>query len=492
MAVSVATPLRLGGERRSGTRAIDVVSPIDGGVVGRVALASASEFEEALERAHRAFGPLAQASPLARRKALEEAANALESRSAEIARTICEEAGKPIALAKTEVDRALATLRAAAEEAVRAPWGEVVPLETSRAGVGRRGQVRRFPRGVVAAITPFNFPLNLACHKVAPALACGCPVVLKPSERTPLTGHILGDAVALGLEAASLPPDAAHVLPALPADSGPLVQDPRVAVVSFTGGAATGWKLKEKASAKQVLLELGGDASAIVWSDADLAYAARKCAHAAFAYAGQICISLQHIFIQESVYERFLARFLEETRALGVGDPRDPKTIVGPLIDDAAVERVEAWIEEARARGARVLLEGPRRGRVIPPVVIERVPPDTKLGSEEAFGPVVTVEPVPRFEEALARASRSRYGLQAGLFTRDVRRIEAAFERLEVGTLVVGDAPNWRVDTMPYGGVKASGFGREGLRYAIEAFTEPRLLVLTPEEKPDLDAGGTP
>jgi acyl-CoA reductase-like NAD-dependent aldehyde dehydrogenase len=347
--------------------------------------------------------------------------------------------------------------------------------------------VRRFPRGVVAAITPFNFPLNLACHKVAPAIACGCPVLLKPSERTPLTGHLLGDVIAQGLEAAGFPADACSVLPALGPDSTPLVQDPRVAVVSFTGGASTGWKLKERAPAKQVLLELGGDASAIVWGDADLRHAAKRSALSGFAYAGQICISLQHLFIQESVYERFLALFLEETKALKVGDPRDPETIVGPLIDDAAAARVEAWIDEAKARGAKARLEGARQGRTIPPVVLERVPRDTKLGSEEVFGPVVTVEPVRSFEDALARAGASRYGLQAGLFTRDVRRIEHAFERLEVGTLVVGDAPSFRVDTMPYGGVKASGFGREGLRYAIEAFTEPRLLVLAPDDKADLD-----
>ncbi|MBI3724870.1 aldehyde dehydrogenase family protein [bacterium] len=284
-------------------------------------------------------------TPLARGKALEVAAHALEKRADEAARRICEEAGKPITLARAEVDRALATLRASAEEATRAPWGEVVPMESAPQGIGRRAQLRRFPRGVVAAITPFNFPLNLACHKVAPAIACGCPVVLKPSERTPLIAHVLGDAIAEGLEAASLPLDSSHVVPALPQDSSPLVESARVAVVSFTGGAQTGWKLREKAARKQVLLELGGDAAAIVWSDADLAHAARKCANSAFAYAGQSCISLQRLLVHASVYERFKEAFLAETRALRTGDPRDPAVVSGPLIDDAAADRVESWIE---------------------------------------------------------------------------------------------------------------------------------------------------
>src|SRR5581483_2386932 len=259
---------------------------------------------------------------LARRKALDVAAAALERRADEAARRICEEAGKPITYARGEVDRALVTLRASGEEAVRAPWGEVVPLEVAPNGLGRRGHVRRAPRGVVAAITPFNFPLNLACHKVGPAIAAGCPVVLKPSERTPLSGHLLGDVIAEGLEAAKLPLDAMHVLPALPADAGPLLDDPRVAVVTFTGGVATGWKIRERAGKKQVLLELGGDAAAIVWSDADVASVAKKCATSAFAYAGQVCIKLQRIYVHERVAPAFEEALLRETRALPVGDPR--------------------------------------------------------------------------------------------------------------------------------------------------------------------------
>jgi acyl-CoA reductase-like NAD-dependent aldehyde dehydrogenase len=488
MPTVAATPLRLGAERRATARSIDVVSPIDGGHVGRVALGSAREIDEALARAHTVAPGFGRSSPLARRKALDAAAAALEARADEAARQICEEAGKPITFARAEVDRALVTLRASGEEAVRAPWGELVPLESAPAGVGRRGQVRRFPRGVVAAITPFNFPLNLACHKVGPAIACGAPVVLKPSERTPLSGHLLGDVIAQGLAEAGLPADAMHVLPALPADSGALVTDPRVAVVSFTGGAATGWKLRELAATKQVQLELGGDAAAIVWGDTDLAVAAKKCALAAFAYAGQVCIKLQRIFVQESVAARFRELLVAESRALVVGDARDPAVVVGPLIDDASATRVLAWIEEAKKKGARALLEGARDGRVIPPVILEGVSRDTKLGCDEVFGPVLTFEVVGGFEQALERVNASRFGLQATLFTRDARRIEAAFERLEVGALIVNDAPSWRVDTMPYGGVKGSGFGREGIRYAIEAFTEPRLLVIAPDPGKDLDS----
>ncbi len=484
---AVATPLRLGAERRSTQKNLDVLSPIDGGVVGRVALGSPREVEEALARAHAVRTAFARSSPLARRHALDVAAQALERRADEAARRICEEAGKPITYARAEVDRAIVTLRTSGEEAVRAPWGEVVPLEISPNGVGRRGQVRRHPRGVVAAITPFNFPLNLACHKLGPAFAAGCPVVLKPSERTPLSAHLLGDVLSEGLEAAKLPLDALHVLPALPQDSGPLVDDARVAVVSFTGGAATGWKIRERAAKKQVLLELGGDAAGIVWSDADIAATAKKCALSAFAYAGQVCIKLQRILVHEKVFAPFQAALLAETLALKVGDPRDPATVVGPLIDDASADRVATWVEEARARGARVLHMGERHGRLMAPVVLSGAPRDVKVSCEEIFGPVLLVDSVTRFEEALERVNASRFGLQASLFTRDVRRIEAAYERLVVGALVVNDAPSWRVDSMPYGGVKDSGFGREGVRYAIEELTEPRLLVLAPDETADLD-----
>lgn len=483
----VATPLRLGAERRPTTRNLDVLSPIDGGIVGRVSLGSAKEVEEALVRAYAVRVPFGRSSPLARRKALDAAAAALEKRADEAARRICEEAGKPITFARAEVDRALVTLRASGEEAARAPWGEVVPLEVSPNGAGRRGEVRRFPRGVVAAITPFNFPLNLACHKLGPAIAAGCPVVLKPSERTPLSGHLLGDVLMEGLEAAKLPVDALHVLPALPADAGPLVDDPRVAVISFTGGVATGWKLRERAGRKHVLLELGGDAAAIIWGDTDVGVAAKKCASSAFAYAGQVCIRLQRIYVHDKVAPAFEEALLAETRALKVGDPRDPATIVGPLIDDAAADRVQAWLDEAKARGAKVLLQGTRQGRLLAPTVLTSVPRDVKVSCEEIFGPVLVIERVRRFEEALERINASRFGLQSALFTRDVRRIEAAFERLEVGGLIVNDAPSWRVDTMPYGGVKDSGYGREGIRYTIQELTEPRLLVLAPDEAADLD-----
>lgn len=484
---AVATPLRFGAERRSTQRSLDVLSPIDGGIVGRVALGNAKEIGEAVGRAFEARTPLARASAVARRRALDVAAAALERRADEAARRICEEAGKPITFARAEVDRALVTLRSSAEEAVRAPWGEVVPLEVSSNGTGRRGHVRRFPRGVVAAITPFNFPLNLACHKVGPALAAGCPVVLKPSERTPLSGHLLGDVILEGLEAAKLPLDAMHVLPALPADAGPLLDDPRVAVVSFTGGVATGWKLRERAGKKHVLLELGGDAASIVWSDSDVAATAKKCALSAFAYAGQVCIKLQRIYVSDRCAAAFEEALVAESRALTVGDPRDAATVVGPLIDDAAADRVQSWIDEARARGAKALLEGKRQGRVITPTILTNAPRDVKVSCEEIFGPVLLVDRVGSFEEALDRVNASRFGLQASLFTRDVRRIEAAFERLEVGGLIVNDAPSWRVDTMPYGGIKDSGFGREGVRYAIEEFTEPRLLALAPDDAADLN-----
>ncbi|HZV03319.1 MAG TPA: aldehyde dehydrogenase family protein, partial [Planctomycetota bacterium] len=302
-----------------------------------------------------------------------------------------------------------------------------------------------------------------------------------------LSGHLLGDVLSLGLEAAKLSQDVLHVLPALPADAGPLLDDPRVAVVSFTGGASTGWKMRERAARKQVLLELGGDAAGIVWGDADLDAAAKKCATSAFAYAGQVCIKLQRLYVHEKVAERFIEALLRETRALPVGDPRDPKTVVGPLIDDASADRVTSWIDEAVKGGAKPLLSGPRQDRILHPTILTNAPKDAKVSCEEIFGPVLLLERVSRFEDALDRVNASRYGLQACVFTRDVRRIEAAFERLEVGGLLVNDPPSWRVDTMPYGGSKASGAGREGVRWAIEDMTEPRLMVLAPDEAPDLD-----
>jgi acyl-CoA reductase-like NAD-dependent aldehyde dehydrogenase len=323
---------------------------------------------------------------------------------------------------------------------------------------------------------------------VAPAIACGCPVVAKPSERTPLTAHLLGDAISHGLAQVDLPADAISILPALPPEAGPLVDDERVKVLSVTGGAATGWKLKERASKKQVILELGGDGAVIVWGDAEVDAAVSKCALASFAYAGQVCISVQRIYVDARAYPAFRDRFLAAARAFERGDPRDPNVVIGPMIDDAAAERIDQWVEEAIGAGARLLLREPRKGRMMGPIVLESVPPSCKLGCEEAFGPVVYLEPVEHFDEALARVNASPYGLQAGLFTDGLARVEAAFERLEVGALIVNDTPMWRIDSMPYGGVKESGFGREGIRYAIEAYTEPRLMVIAPGEgSPDLD-----
>lgn len=487
-AVDTPIPLRIGAERRTSDRTHEVRAPWDGALVARVALASPADLTLAIERAEKAGRTLATASAHQRRAALDHAAAWLGERAELVAKTIVAEAGKPIRFARGEVDRALLTIRTAAEEAVRL-GGEVVPLEAGPSGAGRRGLVRRFPRGVVGAISPFNFPINLLAHKVAPAIACGCPVVAKPSEKTPLAGHLLGDAIAHGLAKAGLPEDALSVLPALPRDASPLIDDPRVKVLSFTGGATVGWRLKERAAKKQVQLELGGDGAVIVWGDTDLEAAAKKCALAAFAYAGQVCISVQRVYVQEKAYPAFRERFLAAAKALKMGDPADPDVVIGPLIDDASGERVDAWVDEALAAGARSLLRSPRNGRMLGPVVLESVPPTTKLGCEEVFGPVVYLEPVATFEEALARVNRSPWGLQAGLFTRGLRRVEAAFERLEVGGLIVNDTPMWRIDPMPYGGVKGSGVGREGLRYTIEEYTEPRLMVIAPEDGPvDLDS----
>jgi glyceraldehyde-3-phosphate dehydrogenase (NADP+) len=334
--------------------------------------------------------------------------------------------------------------------------------------------IRRFPIGPILGITPFNFPLNLVAHKVAPALAAGNPIIIKPAPQTPLSALALGEMVVR----AGWPRGGISVLPCAHEVVGELLRDERIRMLSFTGSAEVGWRLKAQVPKKRVTLELGGNAAVLVHEDADLEYAARRAVYGGFAYAGQTCISVQRILVHEAVSEPFLTRLLEGVRDLVVGDPKEETTDVGPMISEAAAERAEQWIREAVAAGARVLVGGERQGAFLMPTVLADAPPETKVWSEEVFAPVVVVNRYADFEEALRQVNASRYGLQAGLFTRDVRRIFRAYEVLEVGGLIVNDVPTYRADHMPYGGVKDSGFGREGVRAAIEEMTEARLLAL--------------
>ena len=454
----------------------DIRSPFTGEVVGRVAVAGPAEVEAAVSAAVRAFAVTRRLSRFDRSATLARVAAGIGAQAEGIARTIALEAGKPIAFARQEVARAVTTFTLAAEEAKRIA-GEPTPIDTEERTRGYDAIVARVPVGPVLAITPFNFPLNLVAHKVAPALAAGCTVVLKPAPQAPLTAHRLGEIVA----AAGAPPGTLSVLHCPVGLAEALVGDERLRMLTFTGSARVGWALKARAGRKHVLLELGGDASLVVHADADVDAAARKAALGAFAYAGQVCISVQHILAHEHVYERFRERLLAETTALAVGDPLDPATTVGPLIDAGNAERVLAWIAEARAAGARVLCGGTRgAGNVVVPTVLEAVPRGVRIAEEEVFGPVVTLDRYRDAEEALARVNASRFGLQAGLFTNDLRLVRRAFAALEVGALVVNDSPMLRVDSYPYGGTKESGLGREGVRSAIGAMTEPRVLVLAP------------
>jgi glyceraldehyde-3-phosphate dehydrogenase (NADP+) len=466
-------PLRIAGEEVVTGDWIDVRSPQSGARLARVARAGPPEIERAIAAAHRAFAET-RALPSHRRAAILRALEAdLLARRALYVETIVAEAGKPRRYAQAEADRAAITLRLAAEEATRI-GGEVLPVDIEPRGEGALCVVRRFPVGPVTAITPFNFPLNLVLHKVAPAIAAGNPILLKPSPRTPMTADLLARAI----EGAGWPRGGLSLLHADPPVARPLWTDPRIRCVSFTGSDTVGWKIKEEASRRKVTLELGGNAAAIVCADADVRDAASKLAVAAFAYAGQVCIKAQRIFVAREVHRDFLDAFLEASRAIVPGDPAQEATVLGPMIDEESARRVESWVEQAREKGARVLLEPSREGARLSPAVLSGVPPGSLVRDREVFGPVATVDAFSELSEAFAAANDSPYGLQASIFTRDIRGVLAAFEALEVGGVIVNEAPSLRIDNFPYGGVKASGFGREGVRFAIEEMTEPRTLFL--------------
>jgi glyceraldehyde-3-phosphate dehydrogenase (NADP+) len=404
---------------------------------------------------------------------LRKTAEGLLRRKEELSRTITEENAKTIRLSRAEVDRAALTFTAAAEEAKRL-GGEILPLDLTAASEGRMGLVRRLPLGPVLGIAPFNFPLNLVAHKVAPAIAAGDSIVIKPATATTRTALLLGEVL---LEA-GMTPGMVNVFPCPAAVADRMVADERFKLVTFTGSPAVGWELKRKAGRKRVALELGGNAAVVVHEDADLDLAADRCVAGGFAYAGQVCISVQRVYVHQPVADAFTAKVVERTAKLVVGDPMDEKTDLGPMIDEAAAARAEAWIEEAVAGGAKRLTGGRRQGRLLPATWLENPPRTSKIHCSEAFAPVVNLYRYRDFDEALREVNDSPYGLQAGVFTRDVGRILRAYRELEVGGVLANEAPSWRLDTMPYGGEKESGFGREGVKYAIEEMTQLRLLTL--------------
>jgi acyl-CoA reductase-like NAD-dependent aldehyde dehydrogenase len=463
----------LAGEKRTGAT-YTVACPYDGVPVGVVHRAGPDELEHAIQAAVQAFETTRRLPGHKRAAVLRKVSETIAARAEGLARMIALEAGKPLKQARAEVGRSTATFAVAAEEATRF-HDELLHLDATPGGEGRQGIVRRFPIGPIAAISPFNFPLNLVAHKLAPAIAAGCPVVLKPASQTPISALTLAEII---LEA-GWPPAALSVLPMNSKDASPLVEDERFKLLTFTGSPSVGWDMKRRAGRKRVTLELGGNAGCIVHSDADLTFAAERVAVGGFSYAGQSCISVQRVFVHQPAYEEFMDSFVPKVRALKVGHPLDEATDLGSLISEGDAERVGAWLAEARAAGAECLVGGDVKGGVVSPTVVVKAGPELRVNAQEIFAPVVTVQTYADFEDALKAVNDSDFGLQAGLFTRDVRRIFRAYEELEVGGLIVDDVPTWRIDPMPYGGVKQSGFGREGLKYAIEEMTEPKLLVLT-------------
>jgi acyl-CoA reductase-like NAD-dependent aldehyde dehydrogenase len=463
----------IGTEWRESPTRQSVINPYTGNLVAEVCQAQAQDIEDAIQLSISAFSTFAALPSHARATALSTIAHQLTDRLPEFANVMSLECGKPITDARREVQRAIQTFTIASEEAKRLP-GETIPMDMSPGMEHHLGILRRVPIGPVLGITPFNFPLNLVAHKVAPCLAVGNPMILKPAPQTPLTALLLGEVIC-GL---GLPPGTFSVLPCENELAETMVRDPRIQALSFTGSATVGWNLKGKAGKKRVALELGGNAAVIIEPDANLPLAAQRCATGGFAYAGQTCISVQRVYLHQDIYDPFLKLLLDQIRALPCGDPLQESTVVGPLINQQTAVRVETWVQEAIKQGAECLLGGTRQDAIVAPTVLANVSPTMKVSCEEIFGPVITVSRYQDFSEVLHRVNDSPYGLQTGVYTQNINRIFQAYRELEVGAVLANEIPTWRADHMPYGGVKDSGLGREGVRYAMHELTEPKLLVL--------------
>jgi glyceraldehyde-3-phosphate dehydrogenase (NADP+) len=471
--VETIAPILVGSEWRETPTRQAVTNPFTGSPVAEVCLARPQDVEEAVTLSLQAFAHLARSSSHARATALQHVAVKLKEQKEDFAQTICLEAGKPITDARREVDRAIQTFSIACEEAKRIP-GEVIPMDISPGMEHHLGLGQRVPIGPVLCITPFNFPLNLVAHKVAPCLAVGNPILLKPAPQTPLTALQLGRL----FQELDLPEGTLSILPCENALAESMVRDPRMQALSFTGSATVGWSLKDKAGKKRVLLELGGNAAVIVEPDANLHLAARRCVAGGFAYSGQTCISVQRMYLHDDVYDAFLDRLIPLVEALPAGNPAEDATVVGPLIDERAAIRVETWIREAVRQGATLRTGGTRDQSLIHPAVLTDVDQRMKISCEEVFGPVITLSRYRHLDQAFDMVNDSPYGLQAGIFTRNVDSIFRAYQALDVGTVLANEIPTFRADHMPYGGMKDSGLGREGVKYAIQELSDQKLLVL--------------
>ncbi len=469
------TPYFLAGEWKSGKAAIDVRSPYNNRLVGKVAAANADVFSTAIAKADQAFATTRKLPSYEREAACRFVADQLEKRSEEFARLMSLELGKAIRESRLEVARAVGVFRLSAEEAKRV-GGEIIDLDWTKGSEGRFGLVRRFPLGVIGAITPFNFPLNLIAHKIGPAIASGNCMVLKPASKTPLIALRLCEI----LEKCGYPKGAISILPGNSEAARPLLDDPRVKLITFTGSDIVGWWIKQNAGQKPVVLELGGNAGVIVADDADLDFATTRLLFGAFGVAGQSCISVQRIYVSGKVYPKFLRLFKAKVARLRVGNPLDEKTDIGTLVDKEAVTKTVQWIKEAVAHGAKVLIGGKARNLSMQPTVLTDVKRNSPLCSREAFAPVAVVEKYKRFEDAVAQVNNSIYGLQAGVFTNRLNHIMHAYREIECGGVVINDVPTYRADQQPYGGMKNSGLGREGVRYAIEDMTAVKILSVNP------------
>jgi acyl-CoA reductase-like NAD-dependent aldehyde dehydrogenase len=466
-------PLYLANRALQPNADLAVTDKFTGEVATRVARADAATIDAAIAAAAAAAGPMARMAAYERQAVLQHCVDRFTERADELTHMLCVEAGKPVKDSRGEVARLIDTFRIAAEESVRMT-GEVQPLDISPRARGYQGLWKRVPIGPCSFISPFNFPLNLAAHKIAPAIAVGCPFVMKPASRTPLGALVIGEVLA----ETDLPQGAFSILPASRDGADLFTTDERLKLLSFTGSPDVGWDLKARAGKKKVILELGGNAAVIIDRDADLDDAVDRTVFGAFYQSGQSCIGVQRILVHAEVYDAFRDRLVAKTKALVVGDPHDEKTFVGPMIDEGEAQRVDAWIREAVDRGASLLCGGGRKGALLEATLLEDVPLDTKLNREEAFGPVAFLARFSDFQAALDTVNDSRFGLQAGVFTRDLHQALDAWDRLEVGGVIIGDVPSYRVDNMPYGGVKDSGLGREGVRFAMQDMTEIRNLVI--------------
>ncbi len=466
-------PFYLANQADSPNTDLNVTDKYTGEVVTRVAIADPQTIDRGIAATVEAAPAMREMPPYARQAVLQHCVDRFSERRDELAQALCVEAGKPIKDSRGEVTRLIDTFRIAAEESVRI-GGEVMNLEISPRAKGYRGMFKRVPIGPCSFISPFNFPLNLAAHKVAPAIAAGCPFILKPASRTPIGALIIGEV----LSETDLPRGAFSILPCHREGADLFTTDERLKLLSFTGSPAVGWNLKSKAGKKQVVLELGGNAACIVDEDADLDDTVKRLIVGAFYQSGQSCIGVQRILIHEKIYAELKERLVHATLKLVAGDPKNEDTFIGPMIAESEAERLEQWIAEAAAAGGTILCGGQRNGAILEATLLENVPGELKICAQEAFGPVAVLSSFSEFDEALSQVNDSVFGLQTGIFTRDLYKMQRAWDQLDVGGVIIGDVPSWRVDNMPYGGVKDSGLGREGIRFAIEDMTEIRLLVI--------------